>query len=289
MTPLVLPGWQIATPRLPGTEATIPFPDPVVADAETQAMDAHQHRSSAWLLLAWPWIVGSLTLWNRDRQTQWEQMLSTFPTAVGAWEDTVGTVWARGATEARRGPHATRQYLPALSLPQRRRAEWLARQSAGAKMREWADGLRDDVRWQVVDAVRRGTTAADLATTLADRWRIHGVDFLRIAATELASAYHDGLLASLPAGSRVYVPPVGDVKVCAACQRLLEGRTFRVSPHPLAHPTAQEGRTMLWPGKSNAGRAPADWWPCLPAHCWCRHRAVVIPEGSAPRTRVRRG
>lgn len=160
----------------------------------------------------------------------------------------------------------------------RKHAEWLARQSAASKMKEWAEGMREDVRWQVVQAIRDGASAELLEKRLAEKWKDTGAHLRTIAATELAIAYNDASLVLL-AGKHVVVPPIGDDKVCKSCKRWLEGKVFYVSPNPIDAPNKQQNEQYLWVGKSNIGRKQADWVPCLPLHPNCRHVAVQYKGG----------
>ncbi len=160
-------------------------------------------------------------------------------------------------------------------------AAWIARQSAASKMREWAEGMREDVRWQVVQAIRDGITAEELEQRLNQRWDNYGQHFRTIAATELAMAYNDASLV-LMAGKHVVIPPIGDEKVCKECKYWLEGKVFYVSPVPIENPTKQQLEQYLWPGKSNVGRKQEDWVPCLPLHPNCRH-VPVLYRGGDPR------
>lgn len=174
----------------------------------------------------------------------------------------------------------TAQRGRALTPDEQARAAWLAEVVAGAKMREWADGLKNDVRWQVVRAVKEGWTAKELAAVLADRWRVAGVNWQRIAVTELSEAYHAGLLNAVQPGQKGYVHPIGDAKVCAACKRLLESKVFTLYPYAPARPTRADWWQALWPGKGfmNVGKPQKDWVPALPQHPSCRHLLNVIPE-----------
>lgn len=165
-------------------------------------------------------------------------------------------------------------------------AEWIARQSAGAKMREWAEGMREDVRWQVAQAIREGISAAQLADRLNKRWDKYGQDFNMIAVTEMSMAYNNAMLAHL-AGKFVVVPVIGDDKVCADCRRLLEGNVFYVSPTPIENPTEQQLWQYLWPGKSNVGRSREAWRPCVPLHPRCRHIVVKYRGGDPESYRAR--
>ena len=160
----------------------------------------------------------------------------------------------------------------------RLQAEWLARQSAASKMREWASGMKEDVRWQVVQAIRDGADASKLEDRLRERWSDYGSRLRTIAATELAIAFNDATL-TLLAGKHVVIPPIGDEKVCKSCAHWLEGRVFYVSPKAIENPTKQELEQYLWPGKSNIGRKQPDWKPALPMHPNCRHVAVLYRGG----------
>jgi hypothetical protein len=291
VTPLVLPGWVDV--RDPGTvpaqgvsETFIPFAQETLADVEQEQLHAVQHQWGRWLLVLWPWIAGSLAVWTPQKQAQWDRRINTTPVIIQPWQAAVGVVWGAGQQVARqagrpRGFHPPTYHRGrALTPDEQERAAWLAEIVAGAKMREWADGLKDDVRWQVGRAVKEGWTAKDLATGLADRWRIAGVNWQRIAVTELSEAYHAGLLNAVVPGQWGYVHPIGDAKVCAACKKLLEHHVFRLYPHAPAKPTRADWQGALWPGKGfiNLGRKQKDWVAAVPLHVQCRHLLTVLPK-----------
>jgi hypothetical protein len=166
-------------------------------------------------------------------------------------------------------------------------AQWIARQSAASKMREWEVGMREDVRWQVVQGIRERISADELAKRLEKRWEVHGVKLQRIAVTEMSMAYNDAVL-TLLSDRYVVIPVIGDAAVCGPCHRLLEGKVFWVSPVPIENPTQQEYEQYVWVGKSNIGRSRADWWPCVPLHPNCRHVYVKYRGGDPYEYRVKR-
>ncbi len=173
--------------------------------------------------------------------------------------------------------------IPLLPAQQRKEAQWIAEQTAALQMREWADGMQADVRAQVVRAVQERLTVQALEARLADRWRVHGVNFRRIAVTELNAAYTHGMLLALPEYTTVYVAPIGDNRVCRECHRLLEGKYFTVLHAPPIHPTKHDRETCLWPAKTNRGKDRRDWDPCIPCHPFCRHTAGPVTQSSVGR------
>ena len=164
-------------------------------------------------------------------------------------------------------------------------AEGWARMSAALKMREWAAGMREDVRWQTADAVRQGVGPEELARRLRERWAQHGQNFHLIAITELADAFSSGMLWSLDVGSYVTVPPIGDARVCPECRELLESRVFEVRHSAPRNPSRFDLETTVWPGKSNVGRDKADWVPCITLHPRCRH--LFLPFSPRPMPRAK--
>ena len=163
-----------------------------------------------------------------------------------------------------------------------RQAAWdLTAETAALRIVEWADGMRDDVRLRVVMAVRLRMTPAQLASDLEQRWGHTHANIARIAVTELTSAYVGAQLMRRPVGSWVWIPPIGDGKVCAWCKARLERHWFQTLPVAPTHPTGVEWGEWLWPAKSwqtpDGRRVPA-----LPAHPWCRHTfegGVIAAQG----------
>ena len=166
---------------------------------------------------------------------------------------------------------------------QRLQAEWYARTAAALKMREWATGMRDDVRWQTVQALREGVGADELARRLSKRWGSHGQNFHMIAVTELGDAYAAGMLLSMPEHGFVTVLPIGDSRVCEECKELLESKVFEVLHRAPVNPSRFILETAVWPGKSNVGRDRDRWVPCITLHPRCRH--AFVPFSDAPSRR----
>ena len=156
----------------------------------------------------------------------------------------------------------------------RAQAAWYARIAATEKMREWANGMRDDVRWQTVQAIREGVGADELARRLSQRWAHHGQNFHMIAVTELGDAYASGMLLAMPDHGYVTVLPIGDARVCDDCKELLESKVFEVLHQAPRNPSRLTEETCVWPGKSNVGRPRGQWVPCITLHPRCRHAFV---------------
>lgn len=314
-TALALPGWvDVQDPAtLPPdsmSEAWIPFAHAPLADAEHTANQQVQQHVASWLLWLWPWVAGAMLAWTPRKNAEWNRLIDRAEVPPQVWMQAIRKAWQAGATTAQspgspqkgsapRKPGASihvlppirrlgeptphreglppRSELPHLTDAQRERAAWMAEITAAAKMREWVDGLKDDVRWQVVRAVKAQWTPIQLAEELSKRWGKAGADWNRIAVTELSGAYHDGLLSHVVPGAVGFIARIHDAKVCMPCRRLLENRYFRLYPTTPLHPTQADWEGALWPGKSNVGRPAKEWVPCLPLHPHCRHLLTVAP------------
>ena len=309
-----------AQQRLGGnpSEFAHPFPDAALDGEERRAVRQADHRSRLWLLGLWPLLL-ALMASRMSRRTLERVMQDPGPDASEALDVAVQMAWSLGRARAQspparpdhpgvidpgdrvdlRLPDPLFPGVPRLPPPSRipplspdgtpqgpmprsgaAEAEGWARTSAALKMREWAAGMRDDVRWQTAEAVRQGAGADELARRLTERWARHGQDFHLIAVTELADAHASGMLWALDVGSYVTVPPIGDARVCAECRELLESRVFEVLHSAPPHPTRFERETCVWPGKSNVGREKADWVPCITLHPRCRH--LFVPFSPRP-------
>lgn len=146
-----------------------------------------------------------------------------------------------------------------------------------AAWQKWEDEAQDSLRWEFLWAQQQQLGIPALGERVQALWARLGVDWERLIVTELSLAYHRGLLAAVKPGTRGYIPPIGDAKVCRACHRLLEGRWFRLYPQVPPNLTAEDWQTALWPTKSNVGRKAADWIPCVPLHPHCRHLVILGP------------
>lgn len=297
-------------------EAQMPFADATLAAAEDTVVRQTQSRVRTWAMALMPWIAWSLgRRWDADRLAAWERKTTLPPQLTAPWEAAWQSAWTAGETAAlhpvlapiplrprqthaeapQQAPKANpgvpssglpkppsrgrgKPPIPLLPAQQRKEAAWIAQQTAALQMREWAAGMQADVRLQVVRAVQERLTAAELERRLADRWRVHGVNFRQIAVTELNAAYNAGMLLALPEHATVYIAPIGDDRVCRECKRLLEGNYFTVLHQPPLHPTKYERETCVWPAKTNRGKDRKDWDPCAPLHVLCRHQFVPLSQ-----------
>ncbi len=297
------------------SEAVGPFADPTLDQAEHRTLHALEALLSAWLLARWPWIQGSLRTWTPVQAQTWEAMTARPLRVVPIAEQMVQQAWHAGQQQAARplprraerpagkpegrgrviepprterpprGPSHTspgrpvKPPIPLLPRQQQKEAEWIAEQAAAQKIRQWADEIRDEIRWQVVEAVRQRMSSTALAKVLEDRWRLSGYRARRIAVTELNAAYASGMLLALPEHTTVYVAPIGDRKVCADCKRLLEGKYFTALHQPPLHPTKYQRETCLWPAKNGmTGMNHRDWDPATPLHPFCRHLPIPVDQ-----------
>lgn len=262
------------------TEAT--WPDPNLQRAEDQLLSNATDQAEQW-------IAGVWTLAKRVLSNPTKKNYQTFAKEADVFSyntditDKVVRIAKRRVQHInslpKKGPDI--EVPPPLNEePHKESVEWAAEQSAGNRMKNWAYGMREDVKWQVLQALREGISADELAKRLEARWDKYGQDFQLIAVTEMNIAYNDACLNEW-SGKHVVIPTIGDDKVCHDCKKLLEGKVFYVSPAIILNPTKLQAHQYLWIGKSNVGRKKSDWWPCLPLHPRCRH-IVVLYRGGDP-------
>lgn len=127
-------------------------------------------------------------------------------------------------------------------------------------------------------------TPSRLQQRLFDTFDSWNRDWRRIALTEAGEMANQGVIASLPVGSRVKRVEMYD-GACRFC-RALDGRVFGVTT---ADDPNRDGATQIWPGKTNVGRSAAPrkktaeglvlrepeemWWPAAGTqHPHCRGR-----------------
>ena len=280
---LDLENWQDTVKRLYSGEFAAGPEDPLLAETEHGANASTEHLSRIWLISLFALIV-SFSRGRRLSALREEDVRSIIaaseePPSVAEAIASAGHAFRLGERiaqrEARQLPGGAGR-PPASRRPpggrERLFAEWLARQSAGAKMREWASGMREDVRWQVVQAIREGATANNLRQRLENRWANYGQHFALIAQTELALAYNGGYLLSVPEHSYVTIPAIEDARVCEHCRHLLEGKVFEVLHEVPEHPAKLDWETKIWPGKPGKRPDTGEAVPAIPQHPGCRHR-----------------
>jgi len=265
------------------------FEQPDLASYEKWIVKETQKDARSWLSSLWKWLLPlflAATIWDDRKIQQLNQHSETLPINPDKFARVVEIAVKVGAGQAfqdvtqeeKEKPPSQKPPSPRKPSPPRKppgrlaHAQWIARTTAATKMREWATGMREDVRWQVVEAIREGLTAKQLAQRLEERWEKTGANYQLIATTELSMAYNSGYLLSLPEHCYVTVPAIGDERVCPACKELLENKVFEVLHNQPINPTRFEWETCVWPNKSNFGRKAKDYVPCVPLHPNCRHK-----------------
>lgn len=154
---------------------------------------------------------------------------------------------------------------------QETRAVQQAELRTAEKLSEVSNRHKAAVKQLVLQAMNSRWSAQQLAQALFDQLGDMNRDWRRVAITELAMATNDAYLAGLSEGDQVWVPPVEGA--CKHCQSFLENKSFTVTHDPRFMGRGyQDEMNYVWVGKSNFGRKPSSWIPCIPLHPNCRHR-----------------
>lgn len=116
-----------------------------------------------------------------------------------------------------------------------------------------SDSLRHRVRKVIIDHMEQQTLNSkpeSLQTKLFDEFAVANRDFRRIAVTEATEMQGQGVIASLPPGSKVrrHEQYRG---ACTFCRKI-DGMVFTVVP---ADKPDKDPWTMFWVGKSNVGKS----------------------------------
>ena len=269
----------------------------IVSQAHTYSQ-AFAQRAWSWVRgrLGKDWTLADLAAW-RDATAEasipvWglAEMMSLVPGLVGLYEAEVGKdattesvedalpeslgapdaelpvtieaprLWRPGqrfrvqGISSRRGPQG-----PILQ-PDKANALLYATMAAAEKCAAWADAIRDDLRWEIVQGIREDLTLAQVRGRLFDRFEAWGADFRRIAVTEMAESHAAGRLLGWPEGAKIRMVVHKDA--CEDCKRLFDNgkRVFTVRHTP------GDEQTEMWPGKTNVGRKREDWIPAIPVH-----------------------
>ncbi|MGB9660666.1 MAG: hypothetical protein ACPL5F_01440 [Moorellaceae bacterium] len=157
-----------------------------------------------------------------------------------------------------------------LTPAEKEAAEWAAR-AAALKITQWANAIRDEIRWEVAQAIRKRLTPKQLEQVLHDRFGQYAADLRRVAITELNDAYHTGYLLNIPEGT--VVRGVSAPDACSFCLENINGKEYIVS-----HKPEEDAWKYIWPGKTNFGRKRQDWVPTIPVHPNCRCLWVEIAQ-----------
>lgn len=143
-------------------------------------------------------------------------------------------------------------------------------------------------------AVARGEPAGNLESKLFDTFGDWNRDWRRVAVTEAGEATNQGMVASVPPGTKLKRVEQY-ATACAFCKGI-HGQVFTVRA---ADDPDKDGDTEIWPGKNNIGRSASPrrrqggklvdreghevWWtPAGVMHPHCRGRWVnVEPDPGA--------
>lgn len=127
------------------------------------------------------------------------------------------------------------------------------RARAAENIVQLSDSLRHRVRKVIIDHVEQQTLNSkpeSLQTKLFDEFAVANRDFRRIAVTEVTEMQGQGVIASLPPGSKVrrHEQYRG---ACIFCRKI-DGMVFTVVP---ADKPDKDPWTEFWVGKSNVGKS----------------------------------
>lgn len=186
---------------------------------------------------------------------------------------------------------AAAEMLP--HTPVQRVALDYAAERAAENVRELTNSVRHRMRTTIAEWFNERATAVQptgstpaLQTRLRDQFAQLNRDWRRIAVTETVEAQNQGYIASVPRGTHVKRVERYD-GACAFCRRI-DGLVLEVVDPAAAN---KDGRTQVWPGKTNVGRSAAPrkrlgsllierephelWWPAAGTqHPNCRGRWV---------------
>jgi hypothetical protein len=162
-----------------------------------------------------------------------------------------------------------------LTEEEKEAAKW-AEKAAALKITQWADTIRDEIRWTVAESIRKKLQPWQLQQILWDKFKQYATDLRRVAITELHDSYITGKIMSWPEGT--IVEGVSAPGACSFCKTHINGKRFKIVHTPPANPTEEDYKTLMWPGKTNFGRKRADWIPTVPSHVNCRCVLVEVPE-----------
>ena len=187
--------------------------------------------------------------------------------------------------------HQIGERVKAVTVPGAWDAYWHTMPPAQARMVEWSKlrggqfvtkmskAARQAVLDALVESEMSGGNAHDLERVLFERLGTLNRDWRRIALTETGMAVSNGQLTTVLASGGdwegIWVAGPGACPFCLGQQ----GKVYRVVS---ADFPGKDGRTMIWPGKTNVGRSmhlhrrdgskrgPEELWePCQPAHPLC--------------------
>jgi hypothetical protein len=176
-------------------------------------------------------------------------------------------------------------------------AQKLSLEYGAVRCAENVRSLTDEVRHKLRQTIMQyteekmlGAVTESLQTRLFDEFSQHNRDWRRIAVTEATECKLQGMVASVPPGTKLKRVERYE-NACNFCRKI-DGRVVTVVSADHPH---KDGDTQIWPGKNNYGRSASPkrragnelvnrtsdelWWiPSGAAHPHCRGNWVPTIE-----------
>jgi len=156
-----------------------------------------------------------------------------------------------------------------------------AQQEAGVRIVELKQKQYKDIHLVLQNGIKNRVTTQKLSENLYEKFGAMNRDWRRIAETEIGNAQNTGQLVTelnrRQKGEKyVFMKGISSAGACPWCSKEVDGVIVVLLEEP---PKSNSDKIMvgdteytaIWPGKSNYGRARADWWVAAGTqHCHCR-------------------
>lgn len=152
----------------------------------------------------------------------------------------------------------------------------LADRFAGVYIQNVNDRTRSKIQQIILDGSRQNISKGKVWQNLWDLEDDINRDWERVVRTEIPGNINDGLLTTLLRTSDeeyIFVKGISAPTACKYCMELVNDKIAVLVSKPTESGKIKiDGKEypVIWPGKSNFGRKPRDYWVSTTIHPYCR-------------------
>jgi hypothetical protein len=152
----------------------------------------------------------------------------------------------------------------------------LADRFAGIYIQNVNDKTRSKIQQIILDGSRQHTNKGKVLQNLFDLEDDINRDWERVVRTEIPSNINDGIMTTLLRTSdeeNIFMKGISAPTACPHCMRLVNEKVVVLVNKPIdSGMKTIDGKIYpaIWPGKSNFGRKPRDYWVANTIHPYCR-------------------
>lgn len=155
----------------------------------------------------------------------------------------------------------------------------ISKQLTGIYLQDVTDRTRSKIQRVIIEGVKDKQSKHEIFQKLWDSEADLNRDWDRVIRTETAMNSNNGFLISQlraePDEKYIFMKGISSGGACEHCLRFINEKVvilLEASPEGGGDKVVVEGEeySAIWPGKSNYGRKPANYWVAVTMHPYCR-------------------